>query len=101
MRIKTTLGDDRRFYTQLVKHKYSEVPNKQVQLLLFWEKIAQIFTLEKVKLALKLYFWNVFDGRNTFKPLGTPLPTSLKFFFGLKLPGYFGPLLLFCTREYS
>ena len=86
---------------QLVKHKYSQVSNKQVHLfILFWEKISQIFTLEKVKLALKLYFWNVFDERNTFKPLGTPLPTSL-IFFCLKLPGYFGLLLLFCTREYS
>lgn len=66
---------------QLVKHKYSQVSNKQVHLfILFWEKISQIFTLEKVKLALKLYFWNVFDERNTFKPLGTPLPTSLIFF---------------------
>lgn len=66
---------------QLVKHKYSQVSNKQVHLfILFWEKISQIFTLEKVKLALKLYFWNVFDERNTFKPLGTLLPTSLIFF---------------------
>ena len=33
---------------QLVKHKYSQVSNKQVHLfILFWEKISQIFTLEK------------------------------------------------------
>ena len=38
MRMKTTLGDDKRHYAWLVENKYSQVPNKHVPVFLFWEK---------------------------------------------------------------